>query len=359
MRIRTTIAMIALLVGSAVFPGPPSQGADSGSRKLSTSELRAIIIQDKALASSQDVEVVGTGPQVTVMTAPAPGTAEKDLEKDLKIDAMFVARSLIEAVPGQIEAVKVLYNTHGRDARFVIINKLTVDRFGSGKISAEDLLASLSLETVGRDGQAESRVAPGPLMERRLLISRRIDELRNAGTDVRHCQELFDAVEAQVRGKQSSNLEKIVADLETRLSEQEKDLAQARRTAQGKGVPGIKKTEAPKETMLLLRAYSMRAPEIMRRLSRGQSPDLAACSSIGTEIDKLLKAGKPEEAAAKIKEFSRLASRSLGYEPFNVSGRHPPGKPPKAGKEGQPHPGPRGQKAFFPRNFRNNEQNGP
>jgi len=355
MRIRTTITVISFLVGSVVFLESPSQGADSGSRKLSTSELRAIIIQDKALASAQDVEVVGTGPQVTVMTAPAPGTAEKDL----KIDAMFVARSLIEAVPGQIEAVKVLYNTHGRDARFVIINKLTVDRFGSGKISAEDLLASLSLETVGRDGQAESRVAPGPLMERRLLISRRIDELKNAGTDVRHYQELFDAIETQVRGKQPSNLEKSVADLETRLSEQEEDLAQARRTAQGKGVPGIKKAEAPKESMLLLRVYSMRAPEIMRRLSRGQSPDLAACTRLGTEIDKLLKGGKTDEAAAKIKEFSRLASRSLGYEPFNVTGRHPPGKPPKAGKGGQPPQGSRGQNAFFPRKFRDNEQNGP
>lgn len=352
--IRTTIAILALLACS-IFFAPVSRATDTNKRKLSESELRAIIIQDRALAPARDVEVVGTGPQVTVITAPAPGTAEKDL----KIDAMFVARSLIEAVPGQIEAVKVLYSTHGRDARFVIINKLTVDRFGSGKISAEDLLASLSLETVGRDGEEASRVAPGPSMERRLLVCRRIEELKKAGTDVRRCQEIFDAIEAQVRGKQSSHIDKSLADLESRLSEQEEDLAQARRTAQGKGVPGIKKAEAPKESMLLLRAYSMRAPEILRRLSRGQSPDLAACARIGAEIDGLVKSGKSDEAAAKIKEFSRLASRSLGYEPFNVSGRRPPGKPPRAAKEGQPQPGARGQKAFFPRNFRNNEQNGP
>lgn len=356
--IRRTISILSLLACS-VFMAPASPGAGPSARKLSSSELRAIIIQDRALSPARDVEVVGTGPQVTVMTAPAPGTADKDLERELKIDAMFVARSLIEAVPAQIEAVKVLYNTHGRDARFVIINKLTVDRFGSGKISAEDLLASLSLETVGKDGQTESRVAPGPSMERRLLVSRRIEELKNAGTDVRRYQESFDAIEAQVLSKQSTNLEKSLADLETRLSDQEKDLAQARRTAQGKGVPGLKKSDPPDESPMLLRVFSMRGKEILRRLSREQSPDLAACAKLDAEIDSLIKAGKPAEAVAKIKEFSRLAFRTLGYEPFNVSGRRPPGKPPKAGKDGQPQPGARGQKAFFPRNFRNNEQKGP
>jgi hypothetical protein len=220
----TLLAVLATLSQSG--PGQAAEG-----QKLTAAQLTALARSSDSRVTATNVSVIGTGPSVTVL-AEKSSTAS---DRDLKIDAIFLAKALIEGASGQIDKVKVLFSQPDKPGRFVLVDKKVVDDYAGGKMTPEQLLATVTLMPL--EAEKAPDVAEGPLMERRLLVWRRIEKLREQGTGVQAFQTLFQKVEKSATSTDAPEaMIQNLAYLETKLSEQEGLIKQAKRAAQGRGI---------------------------------------------------------------------------------------------------------------------------
>lgn len=196
--------------------------------KLTAGQLQALVRSTEAGAN---VTVVGSGPSVTILSEKAASASERSL----KVDAMFLAKAMIDGAGGQVESVKILYSQTGSAGRFITINKKLVDDYGAGRLTPDQLLGSLNLVTVGQE-RSTAEIAEGPLMERRLLVWQRIEKLKEQGTGVSAFEKLFQQMEQSVKSSDEAALSPKVSFLETKLGEQEEQLKQAKRAQQGHGI---------------------------------------------------------------------------------------------------------------------------
>lgn len=233
--IGSVIAFVLLMTG---WFSPSLADAHKSTGKLSTAQLLTLVRESESIKSKSELNLLGTGPGVTVLTTPYEGAGRRDLQ----IEAIFVARALIEGAPGQVERVKVIFagrpfqGVSSEEGLVANVDKAMILDYGSGKVSAEKLLAAVRLTSV--QPETAPNVVPGPQQERRLLVWQRIDKLSQQGTGVKPFEVLFDSAEEVARGGDSSALSAKLEDLEIKLSEQEEQVALARKVAQGKGVTG-------------------------------------------------------------------------------------------------------------------------
>lgn len=198
---------------------------------MTASQLTALAKSSDSRVTATNITVVGTGPSVTVL-AEKSATAS---DRDLKIDAIFLARVLIEGSSGQVEKVKALFSQPDKPGRFALVDKKVVDDYASGKLTPEQLLSSVTLTAL--EAEKAPDVAEGPLMERRLLVWRRIEKLREQGTGVQTFQNLFQQMEKTVSATENPEvLVQKISFLESKLTEQEHFVKQARKASQGRGI---------------------------------------------------------------------------------------------------------------------------
>ncbi|MBZ0189508.1 MAG: hypothetical protein K8F91_24895, partial [Candidatus Obscuribacterales bacterium] len=195
---------------------------------------------------------------------------------------------------------------------------------------------SLSLEDV-QDVSAP-KVMPGSMFESRLLIRKRIDDLKEEGTDVRFYEAGFNDLEASVKQGNGEILQSKLKLLSDRLRDQEDLLAQARKAAAGKGVPAVKQTEpvrsdhltrldkmrAPGTSVdkMVLNLFAKRSDDLLKRLTKGNGADLKDARALKQAADDLIAAGKEKQAIIKIRQLSAIFVKHFGSDPF-VSGNFP------------------------------------
>jgi hypothetical protein len=92
---------------------------------MSAAELTDVIRQPNVGANATDLRVIGAGPDVTVMAQ----SEESSGERDLKIDAIFLAKALFQNAAGQINKVKVLFSQTGHNGRYVTITEKQIADF--------------------------------------------------------------------------------------------------------------------------------------------------------------------------------------------------------------------------------------
>lgn len=201
--------------------------AKSAWAALTAGQLTAVLEAANVGKKTTEPKAVGTGPLVTVLAQGKPDATDSDL----KIDAVFYAKVLMEAAPGQVDSVKVLYSQTGRAGRFVTVSKKIIEDFGAGRKTPGELLGSLSLVSV--QPEAAPNVVPGAELERRLLIWKRIDKLRSSGTGVAPYEALFTQIESMSKAGGGSELSQKISYLETKLTEQEEQVKQAKKAASG------------------------------------------------------------------------------------------------------------------------------
>lgn len=169
----------------------------------------------------------------------------KALEKDCKIDAVLVAKKLVDSFPNDINTVRVIFSVPGKDdAKQVDVTKVDVKAYGSGAVKADELLSSLNLvqpktdndSGTGIGDSAGLGVAPGPLEGQRLILLGRIQALKNRGTGVSAFQALFDKIEAEAKAGDQTSLSKDVPDLRQKLDEQSELVKQAQDSENGRGL---------------------------------------------------------------------------------------------------------------------------
>lgn len=342
------IAIIIALCTSCLLPF--SAEADNATCKLSSAQLLTLVRESESVKSKKELNLLGTGPSVTILTTPYKGASKRDLQ----IEAVFVARALIEGAPGQIDNVKVIFAgqpAKGEEGLVTNVDKATIVAYSKGQVSPDKLLASVRLIPVQPD--VTPNVVPGPQQERRLLIWQRIDKLAQHGTGTQPFKAIFNGIEETVKNGEPSNLSVRLEDLEVKLSEQEEQVALARKAAQGRGVispnrananrnastnsplakssneggllvpkdPGARReSEGPsavpggKENIAasnfgLKRLYANRQI-LLRSLQRKGDQNLSRVQELLSGAEESFKLGKETEALAKLAEIKSIVDRN-------------------------------------------------
>jgi hypothetical protein len=261
----------------------------------------------------------------------------KATEQDLKIDAIFLSKALVDGAPGQIETVKVLFTQPGKDGRFISISARELNDYGSGKITAPQLLSFLRFIDV--EAEKAPEVQSGSQMERRLLVWRRIEKLKKEGTGVKPFENLFSDMEASAKTGDSEKVETKIAFLESKLSEQEEQLTLARKAARGAGVPARAVTEQhaqgggtgtasassasgyiPPEGDALKAAFKFKGDDVVREAETKSPADGRKLREMKSEIEKAFANKQEPTAFMLLHQFQTAAAKIIGYDPLAPGG---------------------------------------
>jgi len=177
--------------------------------------------QAKVVESGQFIEAAVNGAEADIRT----GCTAQDTEKDLKIDAVLIAKSILTAYKGQITRVKVIFSCQRQNPREVIVTQGDVIAFGSGQMSEKDLFSSLAITESGTTPADRkpvppviTRVAAGPFWFERYSLLRQIDTLKAKGSDVKQFQEMFDKAQLHAVAKDPDATKQDVQALQTKLA---------------------------------------------------------------------------------------------------------------------------------------------
>jgi len=315
----------------------PSLSTAAEAAALSTSQLNALLKDPGFKVSATSSIVMGTGPIVTVLTEEDAKTADQDL----KIDALFLSKTLMEAAPGQIEKVKVLFSQSGHSGRFIIIDNREIQDFGHGKISPEKMLASLRFSDV--EPERAPDVVPGPEFERRLLAWNRIKRLRQQGTGVGPFENIFREIENVAKSGESAKVSERVAYLESKLSDQEEQVKQAKKSAQGRGVPSIASRSSvastpagsgsqstapagghsgfvPPDAERIKRIYTQDSESWLRNLEAKNSSQAETFRKMKKSVDEKFATKQDAAAFEELSSMITLVKQDLGFDPFRPDG---------------------------------------
>jgi hypothetical protein len=153
--------------------------------------------------------------------------ASNSSDKDCKIDAVFIAKTLLDAYPKAVGVVKVLF-AHESDDKYseVTVNADQVADYGSKKITQQKLLDSIQLKSVDPLEQAPASnpsisLEPGPYRERRLMLLDSIQSLKQQGSGVKPFEQLFSESEALIRAGNGAKADEVLTELASTVKAQE------------------------------------------------------------------------------------------------------------------------------------------
>jgi hypothetical protein len=224
------LILILLLGFASIFIVGPQAGA--AEHTIAPAQLETIVRNAKVIRSGATFTTFASGSEVLVWTNRNP----RATDNDLKIEAVFIARAVIEKFPKQINNVKVLYSQNQQNGQFncsqVAVTADNVKSFSSHRLTSDQLLQSLEITPAqGLD--------PGPYKEKRLELLGRIDNLREQGTGVLPFEAVFKQI-GDMAGTDPKNENKILETikyLSEKLAMQEQLVSLARQNAAGHHVP--------------------------------------------------------------------------------------------------------------------------
>lgn len=228
LRLCTPGKSVLMLLGClAMFVAVPPFG--TAQQAIAPAHLETLVRNAKVIRSSSKFTALASGRQVLVWINRDP----KATDDDLKIDAMFIAKPIIERYPNEVKHVKVLYSENGPSERSkcsqVEVTAENVKSFGSHSLTVDQLLQILEITTA-------KGMSPGPFREKRLELFGRIDNLRKKGTGVKPFETIFEKIGEMARNNINNELPEAIKDLSQKLSSQEQLVNQAGRSAAGMGV---------------------------------------------------------------------------------------------------------------------------
>lgn len=337
----------------------------SFSKKPSSSNLVDLIRQAKVVNPDYPVHVVVSGNFATVLTRRHP----RAKEEDMKIDAVLITKSVLDAYGYCLDGVRVLFRDEdGTNGKKIAVTEQDIKNYGAGTMDPQQFLASLKLvsidgeldgDTSGQSRGSESNivVSPGPYEEQRLMLLDRINSLRKRGTGVAPYEKLFVTMDEAAKTAPSSEVKLLVARLAEKLKEQEQLCRQAEMVSRGQGVKGTVSTPAssPSTEAKLkdnLRAIGFDGSKLVELLGSeikqlqehgvnvsALNSELAACQSLmGRDPTSGIKALRElkMKVHASANEAMRKAQSQGGYN------RMPSGFGPNGGQNGGPNAGPNG-----------------
>lgn len=214
---------------------------------LSDAQCVSIIEKAKILTPDSRVQA-SVGPREVWVSAYRNPKAN---EKDCKIDAILMAKVLMDADPKNITMIKVRFYdpTNRTSFREVRVGAGVVKAFGEGRVSQDELLASVALdrgeEEISkyrnqsyREITGSSEVVDGVYRSERLGLYSRIQALKERGVGVQPFMGEFFRIEDQVRRGDDGGARAAMHYLDSKLSEQEERYKQAQAHRQHPGMGG-------------------------------------------------------------------------------------------------------------------------
>ena len=223
----TTVSLVAFLVSNFCFVCPPATAAEAAAGQAIVDLIRHanIVPSDyKLTASVSDEEAL-----VTTQRKP------KATDADCKILSALIAKTAFEAIPENIQRVKVVLLDYDADASSsVVVNRAVIKLFGSGGLSEKELLGSLALTTSGGSSSKsseDSSVQSGPQEVDRMLLLGRIEKLKSKGTNVSAFMNFFNQIEGAAKSGDEAGVASKVSYLREKLTDQEQLVKQAQATS--------------------------------------------------------------------------------------------------------------------------------
>ncbi|MFN8656393.1 MAG: hypothetical protein U0105_08660 [Candidatus Obscuribacterales bacterium] len=189
----------------------------------------------KPFANGRKMNVQTSGEQVSISLVRAKGATDKDL----KIEALMAAKSLLDVEPSVLAVTMRFFDDRQpRHYVEVYVTSAEVKAFGSGMVSSDDLLTSLRT-TEGATAAAPSTpasgapaappagvgaavaVVSGPLFDERADLIARIEALQAKGVGVRIFKDRFAALEQMAQANDEENLKAAYEALERNVAAQE------------------------------------------------------------------------------------------------------------------------------------------
>jgi len=196
--------------------------------QLDPSRIIFVLRQSKVIKREQTLTAVINQRQADILTE----RKDKETDDDCKIDAVLIAKEIINSFPDQINRVRITFQKPGdSQASQVDVTAGDVKAYAMGAMKPDALLGSLEMQQVdyrGGTGQAMT-VVNGPLLDKRLALLGRIEGLKAKGTSVKPFRDLFDNIENETsQHAMEEKISKDIAYLDEHLTEQESLVKQSR-----------------------------------------------------------------------------------------------------------------------------------
>ena len=228
-------------------PAQTSFESKAAAAPLSTASLVDVVEKAKVLAPEYPVHCGLQGNEAIVITV-RNGNAT---DQDCKIDAVLLAKAIMDVYPKDVIRVKFLLS-HAGDGGMqeVAVTMGDVKAFATGTITKEQLLSSLELSKVTAKAedvaplQPESQyngppVAAGPQMHARQLLAARIQNLKQRGIGTKPYEDIFAQIETMAQKPATEcpriEIQQAIKDLAGKLNDQEQATNSAQNLSQGRG----------------------------------------------------------------------------------------------------------------------------
>lgn len=343
---KTYITGIALTLAVLGFSQSSIQGAESDglllAQGLDAGQLTDILSAANVARSSTGIKAINAGSAVTILAQTKPGATDRGL----KVDGVFIAKTLFGLADAGVQRVKVIFSESGKPGRYVAIGKAEIDAYGAGKITADQLLLRVRLVSVN-DEPVTPNLASGPQYERRLLVWQRIDALKKRGTGVKPFETLFSEVETAITAGDTSKVSEKLAYLEEKVQAQEEQVKLAKQAASGRGMRGYQSAAAggghgqgvplpsmsgsagaepaiPGNSEWIRQQFNEQAGGVLQKASGSSASTLR---QLKTAIDQAFSSNKKGSAFQMIHQFQVEAMRATGIDIMmpQMPGGGPPG----------------------------------
>lgn len=309
----SALAMAAL----SMIPAPSSAEQNTISDDKLLSAIRAANVVKPGLP----LRVAVDGSKVIVQTQ----RTKKQNDNDCKIDAAFIAKSVLDCKAQGVDRVNVLFS-HDTDEKFdkVAVTSDDVTRFGNGSISEQDLLKRVSISPV-QPAQIRS-LAPHadaePYAARKLMLVDRIEALRQKGANVTAFEKLFSDMESLHSQSKNDEADQTINRLANAIKDQQDLAKQAKRvqmltpTARNgsnftQASTGSRQSfNAPNSQASNSPALETDLRELQSMRTRLPSEKHACFDNYFRELQAIMKTD-PERAKWKVRDFRGYVERQL------------------------------------------------
>jgi hypothetical protein len=189
-------------------------------------EALADLITKKDLAGSEQNVKAALTQNEALITCDRHATDDDNM---CKLRAILMAKCVFDSQPNEIQRTKIQFlNLKNNSVSIATIKRSEIILFGEGKLDKKALMSSIDyiIEGPGRAKDA-AQVADGDLQNQRTMLLRRIQKMKERGTNVTPFMNIFREIEGMAKSNSDkAKLGDKILYLSDKVSEQERALEQ-------------------------------------------------------------------------------------------------------------------------------------
>ncbi|HEY9683915.1 MAG TPA: hypothetical protein V6C86_20195 [Oculatellaceae cyanobacterium] len=190
-------------------------------------DVLADLIKKKELAAPDQNVKATLSQNEAIITCDRHATDDDSM---CKLRAILIAKCVFDSQPNEIQKSKIQFlDLKKNSVSTATIKRSEIVLFGEGKLDKKELMSSIDYVTEGPSvSKDSSQVADGELQTQRMMLLRRIQKMKERGTNVTAFMTIFNEIEGLAKANSDkTKLEERIEYLSEKVSEQERMLHQA------------------------------------------------------------------------------------------------------------------------------------